>query len=145
MRLRVGLGARQILESVVIAFCAGDEFVLSRIRMQKVVLKTEKQISELPFVFNLVFRTALYLIEYAFPPIAWKFRRFTRMPLERQMEYLHEWMHSPFAYKRNLFKLVKAICVSQIFSEHKLLEGIGYGPALEHRKKSPGPQASGAP
>jgi hypothetical protein len=124
---------RRILESLVVTLCAGDEFVLSRVRMQHVVLKAEKQISELPFFFFFTFKIVLYVIEWAVPPLSWKFQRFTRMPLERRLEYLEEWEFSKFAAKRNLFKLVKALCICHIFSEPKLLESIGYGDAMRKR------------
>ncbi|MGZ3689316.1 MAG: hypothetical protein ACXVBW_13510 [Bdellovibrionota bacterium] len=127
---------RGILESMVVTLCAGDEFVLSRIRMQHVVLRAEKQISELPFVLFLGFKICLYLIEYSFPPLAWKFRRFSRLPLESRMAYLETWEGSSLALKRNIFKLVKALCICNIFSEHKLLAAIGYEESLVKRMQS---------
>jgi hypothetical protein len=104
--------------------------------MQHVVLQAEKHISELPFFFFFTFKIVLYVIEYAIPPIAWKFRRFSKMSLEQRLRYLESWELSRFAAKRNLFKLVKAICVCHIFSERPLLKAIGYEEALKLRINS---------
>lgn len=135
--LSLTLRGRRIVEAMVITLCAGDEFVLSRIRMQHVILKTEKHISELPFFFFLMFKIVLYMIEYSFFPFSWKIRRFSGMTLEKRLIYLETWEHSKFALKRNLFKLVKALFICHIFSEHTLLVAIGYGDALQNRVKRP--------
>lgn len=134
-RIWVGLTfrGRHIVEALIIALCAGDEFVLSRIRMQRVILRTEKFIAELPFFFFITFKFVIYVIEYAFPPLAWKFRRFSRLPIDKQLQYLQSWEQSMFSFKRMMFKLVKAACVNQIMCEYKLLADLGYRECLEAR------------
>lgn len=133
---------RRILETLIVTLCAGDPMVLEKIRMQHVVLRAEKHIAELPPQFFLGFKVVLYLIEFLSFPLVWKFRRFTRMKLEDRIWYLETWENSPVAIIRNLFKLVKAICVCHIFSEHRLLAEIGYGEAIEERMRK---RPSGSP
>lgn len=124
---------RHILEAMLICMCAGDEDVLSKIRMKHVVLKTEKHVTELPKFYFLAFKAVLLWIEYEIFPLAWKFRRFSKMPINRQLAYLETWERSSFFAKRNMFKLVKAMCVCHIYSEHKLLASIGYENAMRAR------------
>jgi hypothetical protein len=112
---------RSILEALIVALCAGDEFVLERIRMQKVVLRTEKYVSELPFTFFLGFKLALYLLEYV------GIGRFSKLSIERKLRRMEIWETSGLGPQRNLFKLMKAACVCHIFSEQRLLADIGYG------------------
>jgi hypothetical protein len=125
---------RRILQTLLISLCGGDEQILMHVRLTKVVLKTEKDMLGLPFALRATFYVVLWLIEYGFPPLVWKFKRFTRMGMSERVAYLEEsWDRSPLAPKRVMFKLVKAVCVSQLLAEHKVLRSIGYGDALDER------------
>jgi len=125
---------RRILQCLIIALCGGDAEILVHVRLTKVVLKTEKDLIGLTFALRATFYVVLWLIEYAFPPLDWKFKRFTKMTMEERVRYLESsWDRSPLAPKRVLFKLVKAVCVSQLLAEHKVLRSIGYGDALDER------------
>ena len=55
---------RHIVEAMLICMCAGDEDVLSKIRMRHVILKTEKHITELPKFYFFAFKAVLFWIEY---------------------------------------------------------------------------------
>lgn len=125
--------SRKTLAALIITLCANDEFILSHIRIKRVILRTEKRISELPIFFFFAFQIVLYLLEYSIPPLAWKILPFSRLSAEKQLAYLEGWESSRFAIKRNLFRLVKAVCICQIMSERKLLIALGYGEALEDR------------
>ncbi|MBI3543875.1 MAG: hypothetical protein HY075_11435 [Deltaproteobacteria bacterium] len=126
---------RHVLREFIVTICAGDPAVLSSVRLQRVVLKTEKYVGELPVFYFLLFKLTLYLLNYALPPLSWKLRPFTWMNLEERQHYLEEWQASSFYYKRTLFKMVQCVCVSHLYSERKLLESIGFGESLAHREQ----------
>lgn len=122
-----------ILESLLLTLCTDDEFFTSRVKMARVAVRTKKFVRELPFFFFFSFKAILYLIEYAVPPIAWKFRRFSKLPLEQRLRYLETWENSRIPLKRIVFKLVKAACLCQIMCDHKILVDLGYGKAIQKR------------
>ena len=124
---------RPTLEALMIALCNGDEFLLSRVRLQRVILKTEKYISELPFFYFMVFKFILYVIEYGVFPFSFRIHRFTRLPVHKQVQVLATWDANPNPLKRNLFKFVKGTCLSHILAETKLLEALGYGEMILDR------------
>lgn len=124
---------RKILKEIIITMCAGDEQVLSRVSLKRVTLRTEHYVSELPLVYFIVFKFALYLLQYAIPPISRKLRPFTWLPLEARLDYLDRWKKSSFYFKRMSFKMVQAICVSHLYSERKLLDSVGFEASMLHR------------
>jgi hypothetical protein len=127
---------RKIVRELIITMCADDPEVLTRVRLQRVILRTENYISALPFFYFLVFKLALYMIQYALPPLSWKLRPFTWMSLERRLRYFEEWQGSGFYYKRALFKMVQCVCIAHLYSERRLLVRIGFEPSMEHRQQS---------
>lgn len=128
---------RNMLRELIITMCAGDHAVLAHVRLQRVILRTEQYISELPFFYFLLFKATLLILNYALPPLSWKLVPFTSMDLERRLRYLEEWQASNFYYKRTLFKMVQVVCVSHLYSERRLLVSIGFEPSLEHRQSRP--------
>lgn len=124
---------REVIKVLIATMCADDPMVLTRIRMQRVILRTEKNIANMPFFFFLMLKITIYLMEYAVPPLAWKFTPFTKMPLEARLKYLESWSGSRWYAKRMLMKLVLAICLPQVYSEKRLLISLGYEDSLQHR------------
>lgn len=125
-----------ILEALILTLCADDPEILKNIRRRKVILRAEKFIGDLPLTYTLLAKFALYLIEYAVPPLAWKVRPFSRLSFEDRLTYLESWWASPFYSKRMIFKMLTSLCVPEIFSERRLLKKLGYGPSLTHRKEA---------
>jgi hypothetical protein len=134
---------RRMLRELIVTMCADDQAVLTHVRLQRVILRTEKYISELPFFYFVLFKFTLFVMNYALPPLSWKVTPFVSMNLERRLRYLEEWAASNFYYKRTLFKMVQAVCVSHLYSERRLLVSIGFEPSMEHRQQRPSqvPQA----
>jgi hypothetical protein len=128
---------RRMLRELIITMCAGDKAVLEHVRLQRVILRTEKFISELPFFYFLLFKFTLFVLNFALPPLSWKVLPFIWMGPERRMRYLEEWQASSFYYKRTLFKMVQCVCVSHLYSERSLLVSIGFGPSMEKREQRP--------
>ncbi len=129
---------RRILKELIITMCADDQAVLTHVRLQRVVLRTEKYISELPFFYFMTFKATLYLLNYALPPLSWKLKPFSWMTLERRLRYLEEWQSSSFYYKRTLFKMVQCVCISHLYSEKRLLISLGFEKSMLHRLQGPG-------
>ena len=128
---------RRILKELIITMCADDKAVLNHVRLQRVILRAEKYVSELPFFYFMTFKITLYLLNYALPPLSWKLTPFSWMPLERRLKYLNEWQSSSFYYKRTLFKMIQVVCVSHLYSERRLLVSIGFEKSMEHRQQRP--------
>ena len=126
---------RRILKELIITMCADDKAVLTHVRLQRVILRAEKYVSELPFFYFMTFKITLYILNYALPPLSWKLMPFSWMPLERRLKYLNEWQSSNFYYKRTLFKMIQVVCVSHLYSERRLLISIGYEKSMEHRQQ----------
>lgn len=124
---------RWSLRKVVIAFCDGDEEVLKRINVEAIVRKIELYLVSLPFGYFLAMKMALFIMEYAIPPVHTKFRPMLLMSPERRIRYIQSWGESRFSWKRMTFYALKYICIKQIYSEPALLEYIGYGPAMMER------------
>lgn len=127
---------RKILRELIITMCAGDPFVLTQVRLQHVILKAEKYVSELPLLHFVIFKIALYMVQFGVPPLVWKLRPFTWLPLESRLAYIEQWQGSRVYFKRALFKFVTLVCVTHLYSEKKLLESIGFGKSMEHRTGS---------
>jgi hypothetical protein len=125
---------RRIVRELIVTMCAGDPDILERVRLQHVILRTEKFIAALPRFYFLLFWMAVYLLQYALPPLSWKLTPFTWMNLERRLRYLEEWQASDFYFKRMLFKMIQCICIAHLYSEERLLEGLGFAPSIEHRR-----------
>lgn len=128
---------RKILREYIVTTCAGDPEVLTRVRLQHVVLKTEQFVSALPFIYFLLFKLTLFMLEYSIPPLALKLRPFTWLPLEKRLKYLEQFQGSSIYFKRTLFKMVHAVCVSHLYSERKLLMYVGFSRSMEHRERRP--------
>jgi hypothetical protein len=125
---------RWSLTKVVIAFCDGDEEVLSRINVDTIVRKIELYLVGLPFGYFLAMKIALFIMEYALPPVSGKFMPMMWMSPERRIRYIQSWADSRFSWKRMTFYALKYLCLKQIYAEPALLEHIGYGPALRDRQ-----------
>lgn len=126
---------REIMKCLITTLCADDPAVLTRIRIQRVILRTEKAVAKMPLFYFVMLKVALYLIEYAIPPISWKIRPFTWMSLDERLQYLNEWATSRFYYKRMLLKLLVSICLPRLYSEKKLLLSLGFEKSLQHRTR----------
>jgi hypothetical protein len=124
---------RWSLRRVVLAFCDNDEQVLSRIDVDTIVLRIEHNMAMLPFGYFLAMKIALFLMEFAIPPIAGKILPMSLMPAEKRIRYIESWVDSRFSWKRMTFYALKYLCLKQIYSEPALLEHIGYGPAYRAR------------
>jgi hypothetical protein len=128
---------RRMLRELIITMCADDREVLSHVRLQRVILRTEKYVSELPFFYFVLFKLTLFIMNYALPPLSWKLRPFIYMKLDRRLRYLEEWAASNFYYKRTLFKMIQAVCVCHLYSERRLLVSIGFESSMQHRQTLP--------
>lgn len=126
---------RTILREMIVTMCAGDPEVLTRVRMQRVILRTEKYVSELPFIYFVLFKVCLYMIQFAVPPLSWKLRPFTWLSLDDRLAMLVRWQASNFYFKRMSFKMIQAVCVSHLYSERRLLESLGFGEGIKHREE----------
>lgn len=135
VRKALNARGRKILREMLITMCAGDPEVLTRIRMQRVILRTEKYVSELPFIYFVLFKICLYFIQFAIPPFSWKLRPFTWLSLDERLAYLDRWQSSNFYFKRMTFKMVQATCVSHLYSERRLLESLGFSDSIKHREE----------
>lgn len=124
---------RTILKAVLSTMCADDPAVLTRVKLSRVILRTEKYISELPFFYFLMIKLSLYLMEYALPPLSWKLLPFSMMGLERRLRYLEEWQSSSFYPKRIIFRAASAVCLVNLYSERRLLTSIGFESGLQNR------------
>ena len=126
------------LRSVVVAFCSGDEEVLSRISIDDVVARVEKFMDGMTPIHFIAFHFMILTVEFSVVPITRKIRPLRYLPIEKKVIYLDRWCESHFSLKRIIYIAMKYICMSQIYSEHALLESIGYGPDLQIRlgKKS---------
>ena len=132
---------RRALRALILTLCVEDEFILSKIDIPRVIQKIEDRVCLLPAFFFFLFKGTLLFMEFGLPPLGWKIRRFSSLSLEKRLQYVESWTYSKVYLKRNLFKLIKAICLSHVFSEHELLKGIGYERALGariHSKMVPG-------
>jgi hypothetical protein len=133
-------GEKRVLQHLVKAFFGHDPWILERISLDRVIFKICRYVAEFPTLHRFVFRLGLFLVQWGVPPLAWKLRPFTRLSPEAQLHLLqNSWQHSLFPAKRTLFLLLKVGCVCNALTEHALLEGIGYGPALDARLGPPGP------
>ena len=119
--------------SVTIAFCSGDREVLSHISIEDVVARIEKFLDGLPLIHFLAFQLMILTFEFAFVPITRKIRPLRFLSEEQQLRYMERWCESRFMLKRIAYIGLKYICMAQIYSEHALLESIGYGPDLRAR------------
>ena len=126
-----------MLREFIVTMCAGDQAVLEHVRLQRVILRTEKFVAELPVFYFLLFKLTLFLMNFALPPLSWKLLPFTWMSPARKLRYVEEWQASSFYYKRTLFKMVQAVCVSHLYSERALLVSLGFGPSMEKREQRP--------
>jgi hypothetical protein len=133
MRSMLRTTGRWSLRKVVIAFCDGDEFVLSKINVESIVRKIELYLVSLPFGYFLAMKMALFIMEYAIPPVHSKFRPMLLMSPERRVRYIQSWADSRFSWKRMTFYALKYICLKQIYAEPDLLDAIGYGPSMRER------------
>jgi hypothetical protein len=124
---------RHILRTFLLTMCAEDPEVLKHVRLTHVILRVERYLFELPFFYFLAVKISFYLIEYAIPPLGMKIRPFTWLSLADREKYLDQWQNSNFYPKRILFKAAASVCMSHLYSEHKLLQSIGFGKALEKR------------
>jgi hypothetical protein len=124
---------RRALRTVVHAYCAGDTQVLESINIDSVVARIDAYFMGLPLNLFIGLRFMIFLLEYAVPPLALKFRPMSRMKYEDQVHYLESWHHSRFLHKRLPVFGLKFICLSQIYSENKILDQLGYLPALQER------------
>lgn len=124
---------RKVLRELIVTMCAEDSFILSKIRLERVIMRAEKYVAELPFIYFFLFKITLLIVEYGIPPITNKFRRFSSLSLEKRLAYLEEWQGSRFYWKRILFKMISTVCVTHIYAERKLLTNIGFEDSLLHR------------
>lgn len=123
------------MQVLIATLCADDPAIISRIRIQRVILRTEKAIAKMPLFYFVVLKFGLYFIEYAIPPFAWKLRPFTSLSLDQRLEYLNQWATSGFYYKRMILKLLISLCLPRLYSEKRLLLSIGFERTLQGRTR----------
>jgi len=126
---------REIMKCLIATLCADDPAIISRVRIQRVILRTEKAIAKMPLFYFVVLKIGVYLLEYAIPPLSWKIRPFTSMNLDQRLEYLNTWSSSRFYYKRMILKLLISLCLPRLYSEKRLLLSIGFERALQGRTR----------
>ena len=125
--------ARPSLRSLVIAFCSGDPEVISRVSIEDVVTRVETFMEGMAMVHFMAFHFMIFIFEYATVPLTRKILPLRFLPMEKRIRYLDRWADSRFSPKRIAYIGLKYIVMSQIYSEHALLESIGYGPDLRSR------------
>ncbi len=128
---------RSATASLAATLVAEDRDILSRVDMDRVVRRAEEQGRRLPWLFYVAYKLSLLAFEYGFPPLAWRFRRFSRQPWGDRIQYAERWERSRSHVKRNLFALMKAVTLSSLLREPDLLEWIGYGEAMRDRLSPP--------
>lgn len=133
IRRALNARGRNILREIIITMCAGDEQVLSRVSLKRVILRTEHYVCELPLMYFVAFKLCLYLFQYAVPPISRKLRPFTWLSLDDRLDYLERWQTSSWYFKRMSFKMIQVICVTNLYSERKLLMSLGFEASMIHR------------
>jgi len=132
---------RSATASLAATLVAEDRDILSRVDMDRVVRRAEEQGQRLPWMFYVAYKLSLLAFEYGLPPLAWRFRRFSRQWWGSRIRYAESWERSRSHLKRNLFVLMKAVTLSSLLREPDLLEWMGYGEALRSRLSPPDPIA----
>ena len=127
---------RRILESLIIGLCAGDSRVLSKVNVAQVAGNVEQFVAELPPFYRFCFFISLFILEFALPPLVWKVRPFSKLPIEKRVHYLEDFQSSWFYFKRIIFKLPSVVCVLHLYSEPALLVYIGFEKSINHRQLS---------
>ncbi len=123
----------RIIRKLLLTFVAEDAFILAHVDLDRVLEKIHLSLRALPPAIRLAFHGMLLLFQYGIPPLAWKWRPFTWLPLEKRLACIEEYEQSVLPLKRLNFKILKVICLPALFSERELLIEIGYGRALQWR------------
>ena len=123
----------RLLTAMVNSFFYDSGVIFSPISLKKAVLRTLHFIDRLPPFYRWSATLSILTIEFALPPLAWKWRRFTRLNQGAQAASLKDWHESPFYIKRMILRTITSVCLPQVYSEPALLRRIGYGPTLSNR------------
>lgn len=128
---------RSATASLAATLVAEDRDILGRVDMERVVRRAEEQGRRLPWLFYAAYKLSLLAFEYGLPPLAWRFRRFSRQSWGERIQYAERWERSRSQVKRNLFALMKSVTLASLLREPDLLEWIGYGEAMRDRLSPP--------
>lgn len=136
---------RGVLRTLIESLVAGDVEILSRVRMEAVIARTENAIARYPLPIFLTAKATVFLLEYFAPLMTRRWQRFTSMPIEDRVRYLEGWEYSPIDMQRNLFLLLKASLLTSLASEPGLLDFAGYSAFMRHRQERPLEEAETPP
>ena len=123
-----------IIKKLLLTFVAEDIFILAPVDLDRVLEKIHLSLRALPCSIRFVFHSILLLFQYGIPPLVWRWRPFTSLPLEKRLTCVATYEQSTLPFKRLIFRLLKVICLPALFSERELLIKIGYGRALQWRE-----------
>ncbi|HPO12181.1 MAG TPA: hypothetical protein PLI09_01945 [Candidatus Hydrogenedentes bacterium] len=128
---------RGVLRTLIESLVAEDVEILSRVRMEAVIERSENAIAHYPLQIFLTVKATLFMLEFFAPLMTRRWQRFTSMPLEDRVRYLEGWEYSPLDMQRNLFLLLKASTLTSLASEPGLLDFAGYSAFMRHRQERP--------
>ncbi|GEM_PF-1191513 len=79
-----------------------------------------------PVHMKILFPLGLLLLEYGTFIFAGKLKPFSRLSLEERDRYVRGWVESRIPIRRDLIKGVKGLCVASFYSDHQVMDHIGY-------------------
>ena len=123
-----------MIRELILAMVAYNEKTLGLAPMPEALVKIKKYLRELPWFYGTLFYLALCLFYFAIPPVAFKLRPFFFLTRNEKLKYLQSWHDSHWYWKRILLKLLSSICMANLFSDQKILQDLGFGRSLEHRR-----------
>lgn len=128
----ISFSRQKSLESFMEAFAA-DGFNLNPQELHELALHLHRTLLNLPPFLSFMMRLTFWMVEYAIPPLAWKFKPAQNLPLPERVKYLHQWNQSTFGLKRTMFMVLKHFCVTGLYSHPRVLQEIGYGSTFQER------------
>ena len=125
---------RATMRAFVRSLVAEDPEILGRVDLERALTELEEAATRLPFPFFLAFKLGAFSFEYALFPFAMKLRPFRWLPLEARIRYLGRWEYGRLSLTRNLYKLMKILAITHMLHDEALVDYIGYGPHMRHRR-----------
>jgi hypothetical protein len=124
---------KKAVVSLAHTFLGDDREILGITDDKAVVRRAMAMEMQLPLLFAIGYKAAVLLIEYGMPPVAPKWRRFSRLPLRKRLLVLEDWECGLSMMRRNMVKLMKFIILSSVLADEELLVWTGYGDAMRAR------------
>jgi hypothetical protein len=75
---------------------------------------------------KILFPLGLLLLEYGTFIFMGRLKPFSKLPLEEREKYVQGWVESKIPLRRDLIKGVKGLCVASFYSNHQVMDHIGY-------------------